>query len=209
MARRATISRVGILVECGRDGLEVHLCRKICSLLRNNHGANFEEVIVPMDNKNRLLEEGATTVARLLAEGCERVVLWDEEPAWPDMKTPLCWYRERNRVLEDLRSAHIPSDSVHLVCIERACESWLLSDADLLARVLSRPTHRVRVKAPANPHTLRNAKGVLMSMFRKHGQRYVDVIWAARFAEALNDLHRLLRCSTFRRFAERVIGRTL
>ena len=38
-----------------------------------------------MDNKKHLLEECATTAAGLLGEVCERVVvLWDEEPAWPD-----------------------------------------------------------------------------------------------------------------------------
>ena len=163
MARRIQVPRVGILVECGRDGLEVHLCRRICSLLRDNHEANFAELIVPMDNKKRLLEEGVTTVARLLNEGCARVVvLWDEEPAWPNEKEPLCWSGERNRVFEDMRAANIPADGVHLVCIERACETWLLFDEDLLSRLLSRPTHKVRVKAPPNPHKLRNAKGVLM-----------------------------------------------
>ncbi len=181
MARQAPTSRVGILVECGRNGLEVHLCRRICALLRSNHRGNFVEDIVPMDNKNRLLEECTTTVEGLLAEGCDRVVvLWDEEPAWPDKEEPLCWSTERNRVLENLRGAGIGTANVHLVCIEPACEAWLLSDDDLLSRLLSRPTHRVRVRAPANPHTLNNVKGVLMRIFRQYRQRYVDVTWAAR-----------------------------
>ena len=80
MARTAAVPRVGILVECGPEGLEIHLCSRICALLRDNHGAAFTELIQPMDNKERLLEEGATTAARLMDEGCERVVvLWDEE----------------------------------------------------------------------------------------------------------------------------------
>jgi hypothetical protein len=174
MARTAAVPRVGILVECGPEGLEIHLCSRICALLRDNHGAAFTELIQPMDNKERLLEEGATTAARLMDEGCERVVvLWDEEPAWPDMKAPPCWSKERGRVLKSLRGAGVAAGAVHLVCIERAFESWLLSDAAMLSRVLSRPTHKVRVKAAANPHTLRNVKGALMRIFRKHGQRYV------------------------------------
>lgn len=208
MAKQVPLSKVGILVECGRDGLEVHLCRRICALLRDNHGASFTEQIVPMDNKKRLLEECAPTVAGLLSDGCNRVVvLWDEEPAWPDKNEPLCWLTERNRMLESLEGAGIATRSVHLVCIERACESWLMFDADLLSRVLSRPTHKVRVKAPPNPHTLNNAKGVLMGIFRKHGQKYVDVTWASRLAGALNDLNRLRRCGTFQRFVEKVLGR--
>jgi hypothetical protein len=35
MARVAQAPRVGILLECGPDGLEVHVCRRICALLRD------------------------------------------------------------------------------------------------------------------------------------------------------------------------------
>jgi hypothetical protein len=79
MARTARVPRVGILVECGRDGLEVHLCRRICALLREQHGGVFEEEIIPMDNKRRLLEEAATVAQGLFEDGFDRVViLWDE-----------------------------------------------------------------------------------------------------------------------------------
>jgi hypothetical protein len=80
MARAAKVPQVGVLVECGRDGLEVHLCRRICTLLRDEHGAAFQETIVPMDTKKRLLEECATVTGQLLREhGCHRVViLWCE-----------------------------------------------------------------------------------------------------------------------------------
>src|SRR5713226_6597458 len=99
MARVTRLPRVGILVECGRDGLEVHLCRRICALLRDQHGAAFEERIVPMDNKKRLLEEGVAASANLLGEGFDRVIiLWDEEPAWPNKEESLCWHLEREQV---------------------------------------------------------------------------------------------------------------
>ena len=210
MARVARPARVGILVECGRDGLEVHLCRRICVLLREQHGAAFEEQIIPMDNKRRLLEEAATAARGLFEDGFDRVViLWDEEPAWPDRHRPLCWHAEREQLLASLRGAGVDPRAVHPVCIERAFECWLMHDGPLLSRVLSRPTHPVRVKAPANPHRLRNAKGVLMRIFRKHGQTYVDVTWARRLAANLDDLSRLRRCETFLRFAERVMARSL
>jgi hypothetical protein len=209
MARVARAAQVGILVECGPDGLEVHFCRRICALLRDQHGARFEERFVPMDNKRRLLEEAATVARTLRTEGCDRVViLWDEEPAWPK-KRPLCWHTERAQLLASLRGAEVDAQFVHLVCIERTIESWLMYDAPLLCRVLSRPTHQARVKTSANPHRLNNAKGVLMKIFREHRQAYVDVMWAARLAANLEDLNRLLRCETFARFAERVMGRSL
>ena len=127
------------------------------------------------------------------------------------MKEPLYRHQEKEQVLGALGGAGVDVGSVHLVCIERAFESWLLFDSDLLSRVLFkfRPTHKKRMKPPANPDTLTNVKGVFIRIFRKYGQRYVDVVWAPRFAAELNDLNRLLRCGTFQRFAERVIGRPL
>jgi hypothetical protein len=204
---RARRTRVGILVECGRDGLEVHLCRRICTLLREQHQAAFDEDIVPMDNKRRLLEEGAAVARQQLAEGCDRVViLWDEEPAWPDRHESLCWHHEKEHLLQALHGAGLDRRSIHLVCIERAFESWLLHDRDLLSAVLSRPAHPVKAKPPANPHRLRNAKGAMMKLLRLHGQRYVDVTWARRLAANLESLARLRHCETLRRFAERVVG---
>jgi hypothetical protein len=210
MGKAAGVPRVGIIVECGRDGLEVHLCRRVCTLLRQQHGAAFEEDILPMDNKKRLLQEAATAAVDLLQGGCHRVViLWDEEPAWPKKDDPLCWHQERQALLESLKGASGDVSAVHLVCIERAAESWLLHDAPLLSALLSRPTHKVKVKTPANPDRLRNAKGVLMRLFKKHGGEYRDVTVARRLAAELDCLDRLLRCPTFRRFAERVCGRSL
>lgn len=210
MARATRPPRVGILVECGRDGLEVHLCRRICALLREQHGASFDERIVPMENKKLLLEECATATAALLDEGFDRVVvLWDEEPAWPDKDEVLCWSRERQEVLHALEGASIDAAAVHLVCVERALEAWLLFDDAMLSRVLSRPTHKARVKAPAHPDRLSNVKGVLMKIFRTHGQRYADVAWASRIAVELKDLKRMRHCDSFRRFAEKALGRPL
>jgi hypothetical protein len=163
-----------------------------------------------MDNKKRLLEECATAAASLFAEGCQRVViLWDEEPAWPDTHDRLCWHEERKQVLGALTGAGLSLASVHLVCIERAFESWLMHDGPLLSVLLSRPTHPIRVRPPANPHRLRNAKGVLMRLFKKHGGQYRDVSLARKLAASLDCLTRLARCETFRRFAERVCGRPL
>ncbi len=164
-------------MECGRDGLEVHVCRRICQLFREQYGAAIDETILPLDNKRRLLEESATVAGTLLREGCGRiVVLWDEEPAWPERHDPLCWHHERDHVLASVHRAGLDPGRIHLVCIERAFESWLLHDPDLLSRVLSRPAHPVRARPPANPHRVRNAKGVMMKLFRQHGRVYSDLV---------------------------------
>jgi hypothetical protein len=199
--------RVGILVECGPDGLEFHVCRKICALLQRDTGIVIEPDIIPMGNKLRLLEDGAVTTQVLFNRGCERVVIvWDERPPWPDMKEPLCWHHERVRILEGLRRANLANRPVFLVCIEREFESWLLHDHQLLSALLSRKTRSVRIPRQKHPDRMPNPKGQMMTLFRKHGTTYVDVQYARRIADALNDLGPFLRCPTFRRFAERIIG---
>ncbi|WP_165224681.1 DUF4276 family protein [Aquisphaera insulae] len=211
MARIKTQTlRVGLLVECGRDGLEDVLCRRIFELLCVLPGITFEADVVPMDNKRRLIQECGTVAARLLGDGCDRVViLWDERPAWPQQDERLCWHRDRQDVLRNLVQARVTEGRAHLVCIEREFESWLLHDHRMLSAVLSTPAHRVRVPAQSNPHQMPNPKGTMTSLFRQHrGRRYVDVQHARDFARCLQDLNSLRRCESFRRFVHCLLGRS-
>src|SRR5260370_997855 len=114
------MSKVGLLVECGRDGLEVHVCLRICELLVDVSGKPPVPTIVPMDNKAILLEECGTVARRLLDDGCERVViLWDERPKWGGTGKKLCWLPERPKILGELIQTGRTDTQVHLMCIER------------------------------------------------------------------------------------------
>jgi len=203
--------RVGILVECGRDGLEAQVCPKICTLLQQETGIEIEPRIIPMVNKPRLLEECGAVTRNLLLDGCERVIiLWDERPAWPDKREPLCWHNDRTKILGELQQANVAHRPVFLVCIEREFESWLLYDHQMLSDLLSTDVRPVRIGSQANPDRIPNPKGRMMSFFREHRNwSYGDVVYARRIAETLNSLKRLKKCKTFRRFAENVVGREL
>jgi hypothetical protein len=203
--------KVGVLVECGRQGLEDVVCRRLFALLREHTGVNFEFDIVPMDNKARLIQECGTAAARLLENGCDHVVImWDERPAWPKTGERLCWHNDRQDILANLERAQVDQGLVHLVCIEREFESWLLHDERMLSCVLSTTAHPVRIGRQRNPDRMMNPKGTMTSLFRQHrGWRYVDVQYAPYFARCLENLSRLRRCETFQRFAERVTGTTL
>jgi len=196
--------RVGILVECGRDGLEDVVVRRICDLRRADGGEPAEIDIVPMDNKAQLIRECGPAVARLLGNGCDRVViLWDERPAWPRSGERLCWHNDRQDILANLAQAGVAQDAVCLVCIEREFESWLLFDEQMLRCVLCTPEHpKLLASPPRNPDTSRNPKGAMTTLFRRHGKRYVDVQSARRFAQCLTSLNRLHRCRTFQRFVQ-------
>ncbi len=197
---------VGLLVECGRIGLEAVVCRRICDLLRDNHNADIEVVIVPMDNKKRLIEECGSATRALLSDGCERVViLWDERPAWPKAGDRLCWHNDRADILASLNAHDISLESVGLVCIEREFESWLLFDHPMLSRMLSRPTHKVDFPKQNHPDRDRNPKGKMMSLVKElAGETYVDVQFAPRFAKNLESLNKLKKCTTFKRFAHKI-----
>jgi len=108
--------------------------------------------------------------------------------------------------LAALQSAGLHQQPVYTVCIEREFESWLFFDERMLTSVLSRETHPVRVKKQKQPHKMQNPKSAMMTLFQKHGHRYVDVQYARRLANALQDLARLRKCATFRRFVEKVTG---
>ena len=62
--------KVGLLVECGREGLEAIVCRKLCQLIAADRDIEIELAIVPTDNKARLLEEVVFTAkaSELMAE---------------------------------------------------------------------------------------------------------------------------------------------
>lgn len=202
------MTKIGLLVECGRDGLEYVVCRKICELLAAEHDLQLELDIVPMDDKRNLIEGCGTVVAKLLAQGNERVIiLWDERPAWPKIGEPLCWHNDRKQILAELGKANVPSGQVHLVCIEREFESWLLFDNKMLADMISTDAHKKKVPKQSNPDKHKNPKGAMTTLIRKlSGQVYVDVQYAHRFAKNLTALNRLRKCGTFKRFEVRIIG---
>ncbi len=211
MARVSGTPRVGILVECGPQGLEVVVCHRLCELLRAHTGVHFEEDIVSMNSKRELIQTCGAATATLFASGFHRVViLWDERPAWPTASERLCWHNDRQDILSNVQQAGVADRPVHLVCIEREFESWLLFDHPMLSSVLSTSAHPVNVARQGNPDRMPNPKGKMTSLFRQHrGWRYVDIQHAAAFARCLQDLTHLRRCATFCRFAERVTGRAL
>lgn len=201
------MKKIALLVECGRDGLEAIVCKKICNLIEEEKSLEIQINITPMDNKRNLIEACGTVTANLLKDGYERIIiLWDERPAWPTFGETLCLVNERETILKHLKSENISdetvSKNVRLVCIEREFESWLLFDHKMLERVLSTPEHLKRIQPVRNPDKQTNPKSAMMSIFKKCGKQYVDVRWASRIAKCLDTLNCLRKCETFKRFED-------
>jgi hypothetical protein len=202
------VTKVGLIVESGPKGLEAVMCRRICALLAADAGMRIDVTIKTMGNKLLLLEECGSVARALFADKCARVIiLWDERPAWPKVGEKLCWHNEREKALAELAQAGIAKRPVYLVCIEREFESWLLFDNQMLECVLSKPEHPVKVAKQRRPDRMANPKALMMTLFRQlAGKPYVDVQAASHFAKCLQDVRRLEKCATFRRFAAAVTG---
>jgi hypothetical protein len=193
-----------MIFECGPDGAD----RKVCEHLARRLQADLEITSVTLDNKPKLIAECGLAAIRLLREGCERVVIvWDLHPPWRSRRKP-CRREDREAIFRALSRAGVESHRVSLICIEEELEAWLLADGRAISTVLSRPAHPVRVQDIKNTERTRKPKTRLNHMFQQHsGRSYVDRIHARMIVEALPDLTRVRRCTTFVRFAVKVTGR--
>lgn len=194
-----------MIFECGPGGADLQVCRHLACLLQSD----IEIAHVTLGNKPHLVAECGTAAARLLAEGCERVVIvWDLYPPWrPNKQKP---YRKEDReaIFQSLSRAGVDALQASLVCIEEELEAWLIADGRALTSVLSRPAHPVKIQDIKNVEKTRKPKTRLNQIFQQHvGKPYVDRIHARLIVEALPDLTRLRRCETFVRFAVKVTGR--
>ena len=200
--------KIGLLVECGRQGLEAVICPKIVALIEEGWDETIELEIIPMDNKKRLIQECGPVCESLLKDGCDRVViLWDERPAWPVKNEPLCWHNDSRDILAELGKVVPNAGRVYLVCIEREFESWLLFDSRMLKCVMDNPKIK-RVSVPKRPDRIPDPKGAMTTLVKQlTGRRYIDVDYAPRFVKCLTDLKRLRKCGTFRRFEAKITGK--
>ncbi|MEX1028208.1 MAG: hypothetical protein WD049_09425 [Candidatus Paceibacterota bacterium] len=201
--------KLGLIVECTTQGLEEKFCPRLLELVAAETGIEIKCFIETMVNKKFLLRDAAIVTAKLLAEGCDRViVLWDENPPWTPDKNfakKRCWHIEREHVLDQLRSEDVDLSKVELVCIEREIETWVLHDHRLLSATMS-TAHAAKIKKIARPLTIDSPKRYLIRLYEKNGFRFNAAAAAAGFAKNLQDLSHLKRCDTFRYFVEKATG---
>ncbi|MGE0825386.1 MAG: hypothetical protein AB7G75_27675 [Candidatus Binatia bacterium] len=121
--------KVGMIFECGPDGADLQVCRYLARLLQSD----IEIAHVTLDNKPKLVSECGAAAARLLAEGCERVVIvWDLHPPWRSNKQKPCRKEDRETISSALSRAGVDAQQVSLVCIEEELEAWLIADGRAL-----------------------------------------------------------------------------
>ena len=192
--------KLGMIFECGPDGAD----RKVCEYLAKQIKADIEIDSVTLDNKRKLVAGCGPAAARLLADGCERVIIiWDLHPAW--RAAAPCRKEDRDNILQSLRVSDVDVNQVFLICIEEELEAWLLADNRALNEVLSKPHRKVNIKRIRSPERINNPKKRLTNIFYEYIKRpYTDRIHAEQIVRALPDLNRLYRIDSFHRFARKV-----
>ena len=195
--------KIGLILECGPDGPDQHVCKRLISLLLPDAEVSFTTLI----NKPRLLRECGPSAASHFKEGCDRVlIMWDLYPAWREGGEKPCRYQDRAAILHSLEAAQVDAASVSLICIHEELEAWLLADGRALSACFSTKNRPVTIGDHKNPERISNPKGKLSQIIRENkcGQKYEDHIHAKKIAEHITDWTRLRRCETFRRFAKKV-----
>ena len=190
--------KIGIICECGPQGAEMQVFPEIVKRLGLKHTLD----IVPMDKKPKLVEGCGKAAGQLLESGCDRVlIVWDLYPGWREKGQKPCRKEDRKAILSSLKASKVDSRKAKLVCIQEELEAWLLCDGRALAEVLSRQTHKVKVKDEKSPDNVSNPKGRMRKLFQHNGKSdYNDKTDAIKIVKALPDTKKLLRSSSFDRF---------
>ena len=196
--------KIGFVFECGPKGADEQVCEYLATLIR----PGVVPVSRTLDNKANLIKDAGRVAAKLLADGCERVlIVWDLRPAWPDKQTKPCRHDERMALLKALEDAGIASGPVFLVCVEQELESWLLADEARLSAYLSTLEHPFVVPRVRRPDREKNPKALMMNYFRAaRGWRYEDRTHAIQILRLTGlDMKKLKRSASFARFESKLI----
>ena len=197
--------KVGMIFECGPKGADKKVCERLVRMI----DPKIQVVGMTLDNEPKLVAGCGRAAAKLLQEGCERVIIiWDLYPAWRERGQKPCLKEDREAIFRSLKEAGVTSPPVHLVCIQEELEAWLLADGRAISAVLSTRSRPVSIKHRKNTERLSNPKKELDRIFREHAKRpYSDRYHAHKIVEALPDLKKIRRCASFNRFAIKVTGK--
>lgn len=196
--------KIGLIFECGPQGADKLVCEYLAGQLR----PGVQLVSSTLDNKPNLLAEAGKVAAKLLADGCNCVlIVWDLRPAWPDKKNKPCRHDERQAVLQALSQAGIAvTQPVYLVCIEQELESWILADEQNISDFLSTGAYQHPAKKVSKPDRVPNPKSVMLNHFKMaRGSRYEDRIHAVKIlSQNPLNLKKLRRSASFARFESKL-----
>ena len=196
--------KIGMIFECGPAGAD----KKVCEYLARQLQPGLEIISVTLNNKPNLINDCGKAAAKLIQDGCDRVlIIWDLYPAWREKKQKPCRRDDRLEIHASLTNAGVALTHIHLICITEELEAWLIADGRAVSEILSTPQHRVKIKDTKNSERKTNPKKYLNQLFKQHkGQPYSDLQHAEKIVQKMPDLNKINRCPSFIRFARKVRG---
>lgn len=194
--------RIGLIVECGREGAEWRALPVLIEKIRP--GTTVDRVA--MDNKDLLLQGCADEARTLLDVGCDRVfIVWDLRPPWDDEAARPSCKDERQTMIDTLNRGRVDLEKVVLLCITMEFEAWLIADGAAITRFLD-PANRFKaVSDDPKPEQNQNPKGTLNTIFKPSKYReYLDREHAHRICQQVTSLSRMKKTKSFKRFVAKL-----
>lgn len=195
--------RVGLILECRPAGPDQKVLERLVELSR----PEAEVISVTLIEKRNLISQCGHAASILLQKGCECVIIvWDLYPAWGVQGAEPCLKKDREDIRESLDGAGVDSSKVHLVCIHKMLEAWLLADEKAISTMLSKLTKKTisvpRVRRPEDP---KNPKKVLSQIFRTWAKaQYQAHIHAESIVNEVVHFKRLRQCKSLCYFLDRL-----
>lgn len=170
-----------------------------------------EVVSVTLRNKEWLVPQCGQAAAILLNQGCERVIIvWDLYPGWGIRGAKPCLKNDRDGILKSLEDAGVDLLDVHLVCIHKMLEAWILADERAIATVISKIAKKeIRVPKAKRPESEVKPKKLLTKIFSEHGHDYNSYIHDEMIIKEIRDFKRLKGCKSFAYFHLQVADKKL
>ncbi len=179
-----------------------------------------KHIVLPKINKGILLDHAVTDAAKLIKEGCDKVlILWDWHPieaSWGETKNK--WRRgtcrtEAAKLRNDLIKAGLTKVQVILVCVTQEVEAWALADKNairdrLRTRLKSHPPRQIKVPRTGKPEEESDPERRLENIFLRNKVSMVkhqDVPQIFRIA-AGNCFKEWDVCPAFTRLVDRLLG---
>lgn len=191
---------VGFILEGGPSGPDQMVFKILLQRLR----PGSKVICVPLGAKPNLISKSGDVTATLFRRGCDCVIIvWDLYPAWDthSSKKP-CLKNDREAIGRSLTAAAVDSSRVHLVCIHKMLECWLLADEKAISACLSKLTKKtVSVPRTKRPEDAIKPKKLLSKIFQEYARsEFQSHVHAESIIKEVKDFKRLQQCTSFAYF---------
>lgn len=191
--------KVGFVFECQNQGSDeqvyTYIAKQLCDGLEI-----LPENISSLGNKPTVMNESATDVKIMLANGCEYVfIIWDRMPKWGG--TGKC--EDHIATL----TAHLATEKIDMTkiivcCIDDMLESWMIADGRGVTNYFQSISHQ----SPKFPdHSTKAEQVAPKDRLKKHNGRYNESVDNIGIVKALPDFTRAIKWNaSFGNFANAV-----